>query len=567
MDRIWLDAPLPALRVRRAAGRAAIELNDAARRWAQAHGVGPGALTDLTQSGLADGPATVPVRVATMVVNCTRVDLPDGFLLWLDTSAPGPSVAERATAFLDRALVLAGVSVWRIDLATRRIFFNAVAFRVMGMSDDPDGIDLDLMRSTIHPDDRQAVEQAAAEALAGDAVVDVVARYRRPEGGWRPLLTRRICERDAEGRATGLAGVSIDLSRQLAEHERAEVLDERTRLVVQALGVGFSSRDVDTGIALWDEQMCRIYGIEPAQEPWTGAQWLERCVHPDDRVWMAERIHEFDEKWEPVTETLFRTAHGDGQERWVQSWARRVVRGERRMSFTMHMDVTERIRAEALLQQRQRFEQASREKSEFMARMSHELRTPMNAVLGFAQLLAEDPVHPPSARQRERLARIADAGSEMMRLVDGLLVTARLEPGQETPPEPAAAGELHVLCVEDNPVNLQLVRELLALRPGVRLRTAVDGASGIAAALAAPPDLLLLDLQLPDIDGTEVMRRLRAAPSLAGCRIVALSADAMPDHVHAALAAGFDDYWTKPIQFEHFLAGIDSLAAAVRRRA
>lgn len=567
MDRIWLDAPLPALRVRRAGGGVDIELNEAARRWALAHGVGPGALTGLTQSGLASGPASVPVRVGTMAVSCTRVDLPDGFLLWLDTAAPGPATAQRATEFLDRALVLAGVSVWRIDLATRRIFFNAVAFRVMGMSDDPDGIALDLMRSTIHPDDRAAVEQAAAEALAGDGIVDVVARYRNPDGGWRTLLTRRVCERDAEGRATGLAGVSIDLSRQLAEHERAEALDERTRLVVQALGVGFSSRDVDTGIALWDEQMCRIYGIEPAQEPWTGAQWLERCVHPQDRLWMAERIHEADESWEPVTETLFRTAHRDGHERWVQSWARRVMRGERRMSFTMHMDVTERKRAEALLQQRQRIEQASREKSEFMARMSHELRTPMNAVLGFAQLLAEDPVHPPSARQRERLARIADAGKEMMRLVDSLLVTAQLESGPGPATEPPAAGDLRVLCVEDNPVNLQLVRELLAMRPGVRLRTAVDGTSGIAAALAEPPDLLLLDLQLPDIEGIEVMRRLRTAPGLAGCRIVALSADAMPDHVEAALAAGFDDYWTKPIQFERFLAGVDGLAAALGRSA
>ncbi|MDP1649340.1 MAG: response regulator [Rubrivivax sp.] len=264
-------------------------------------------------------------------------------------------------------------------------------------------------------------------------------------------------------------------------------------------------------------------------------------------------------------EALFRTAHDDGQERWVQSWARRVVRGERRMCFSMHMDVTERKRAEALLQQRQRIEQASREKSEFMARMSHELRTPMNAVLGFAQLLAQDPEHPPSARQRERLTHIADAGRAMMRLVDSLLVTARLEPGPATALEPRAAGELHVLCVEDNPVNLQLVRELLALRPRVRLRTAIDGASGIAAALAEPPDLLLLDLQLPDIDGLEVMRRLRADPSLAGCRIVALSADAMTDHVEAALAAGFDDYWTKPIQFERFLAGIDGLAAALGR--
>ena len=231
------------------------------------------------------------------------------------------------------------------------------------------------------------------------------------------------------------------------------------------------------------------------------------------------------------------------------------------MSFSMHLDVTERRRAEVLLQQRQHLEDASREKSEFMARMSHELRTPMNAVLGFTQLMADDALERPSVRQRERLARIASAGSEMMTLIDSLLAIARRGPGAPAPDRPRAAGGLNVLCVEDNPVNLQLVRELLALRPGVRLRTAVDGQSGIAAALAEPPDLVLLDLQLPDIDGIDVMRRLRADASTAACRIFALSADAMPDRIESALAAGFDGYWTKPIQFDRFLAGIDALAA------
>jgi hypothetical protein len=61
------------------------------------------------------------------------------------------------------------------------------------------------------------------------------------------------------------------------------------------------------------------------------------------------------------------------------------------------------------------------------------------------------------------------------------------------------------------------------------------------------------------------MRRLRADPRTAGCRIVALSADAMPDHIETALAAGFDGYWTKPIQFDRFLAGIDGLAADIAR--
>ena len=275
--------------------------------------------------------------------------------------------------------------------------------------------------------------------------------------------------------------------------------------------MGFSSRDVDTGAALWDEQMCRIYGVDPADGPWTGADWLERCVHPLERAWLAERIRRADADWTPVTETVFRAMDRDGQERWIHSWVRRVVSSGRRMAYAMHLDVTERRRAETLLQQRQRVEQASREKSAFMARMSHELRTPMNAVLGFAQLLAEDPVEPPSVRQRQRLARIAGAGDEMMRLIDGLLEIARRDVEAPTQPRAAAAaGGLSVLCVEDNPVNLQLVRELLALRPAVQLRTAVDGGSGIAAALAEPPDLVLLDLQLPDIDGLEVMRRLRA---------------------------------------------------------
>jgi CheY-like chemotaxis protein len=176
-------------------------------------------------------------------------------------------------------------------------------------------------------------------------------------------------------------------------------------------------------------------------------------------------------------------------------------------------------------------------------------------------------VEPPSVRQRQRLGRIANAGADMMALIDNLLDIARLEPGQAQlqPRRPRAPGGLIVLCVEDNPVNLQLLRELLALRPAVRLQTAVDGTSALDAARAEPPDVVLLDLQLPDIDGIEVMRRLRADAATAACRIVALSADVMPDRIESALAAGFDDYWTKPIEFDRFLAGIDALAAALRR--
>jgi len=121
-----------------------------------------------------------------------------------------------------------------------------------------------------------------------------------------------------------------------------------------------------------------------------------------------------------------------------------------------------------------------------------------------------------------------------------------------------------VLCIEDNEVNRTLIEGLFRLRPDVELRIAVDGRSGIAAALAGPPDVVLLDMQLPDMHGAEVLARLRAEPRLAGCTVIGLSANAMPDDVRAALDAGFDDYWTKPIDLRRFLAGIDAL---IERRA
>ena len=130
-------------------------------------------------------------------------------------------------------------------------------------------------------------------------------------------------------------------------------------------------------------------------------------------------------------------------------------------------------------------------------------------------------------------------------------------------PTPAAATARagRVLCIEDNPVNMLLVEELLAQRPGVQMLAASTGEQGVRIALDARPDLALVDMQLPDIDGHEVLRRLRADARTRGLRCIALSANALPDDVARALAAGFADYWTKPIDFGLFLRGIDAALA------
>ena len=121
-----------------------------------------------------------------------------------------------------------------------------------------------------------------------------------------------------------------------------------------------------------------------------------------------------------------------------------------------------------------------------------------------------------------------------------------------------------VLYVEDNPVNALLVEQLLARWPGVRFVQAEDGESGLALARSLKPDLLLLDMQLPDIDGAEVLRRLRTDEATRSLRVVALSANAMAEDVARARKGGASDYWTKPIDTAHFLSEMRALLAPQR---
>jgi hypothetical protein len=132
------------------------------------------------------------------------------------------------------------------------------------------------------------------------------------------------------------------------------------------------------------------------------------------------------------------------------------------------------------------------------------------------------------------------------------------------PPAPPHVHPGQVLYIEDNAVNVLLVEELMTQLPGLRLVSESTGAAGVARARSLHPDLILVDMQLPDFDGFEVLRQLRAHPETAGIACVALSANAMPEDIARALASGFDDYWTKPIRFREFLAAMARRFPAAR---
>lgn len=122
-----------------------------------------------------------------------------------------------------------------------------------------------------------------------------------------------------------------------------------------------------------------------------------------------------------------------------------------------------------------------------------------------------------------------------------------------------------ILIVEDNAKNMKLVRDLLQHR-GHRTLEAETGAAGVALALGERPDLILMDIQLPDIDGITALKRIREDAALDAVPCLAVSASVMPDDQQRVLVSGFDGFIAKPISLKPFLAAVELALAEGRKR-
>lgn len=121
-----------------------------------------------------------------------------------------------------------------------------------------------------------------------------------------------------------------------------------------------------------------------------------------------------------------------------------------------------------------------------------------------------------------------------------------------------------ILVIEDNAANLELVRYLLSYS-GYAVLEARDGAQGVALAWQERPDLIVCDLQLPVLDGYEVLARLRKNPDSSGAVIVAVTAFSMPNDRQRVMTTGFDGYLSKPIEPETFVGQIEAFLPAELR--
>ncbi len=192
----------------------------------------------------------------------------------------------------------------------------------------------------------------------------------------------------------------------------------------------------------------------------------------------------------------------------------------------------------------------------FRASLNQKLRAPLNAIIGFAELLAMRPGG--SATKDADVQHILKAARDLLGIINEELGEGGPSADRLAPP---AASVCDVLYIEDDPVNFTLVERILEFRPALSLMHARSGGSGVELALAHGPKLILLDLNLPDMHGSEVLRQLQGNPATARIPVVVLSADATPSQIERLLTAGARNYLTKPFDIDPFLAVVDEMVA------
>jgi CheY-like chemotaxis protein len=192
--------------------------------------------------------------------------------------------------------------------------------------------------------------------------------------------------------------------------------------------------------------------------------------------------------------------------------------------------------------------------------LAREFRVPLASVLGFTDLLSATYKSNPA-----ELNQIAMAGHQLMDLVKEMERTAAAgASGQDpvvagTPPnvEVLPTAVRTVLHIEDNETNFHLVETILEDRANIETLWAPSGEAGLAVACQRAPALILLDLNLPDIHGSDVLVRLRNNPLTHSIPVIVLSADVSPSQIERMLQAGARNYLTKPFDIKRLLCLVD----------
>ena len=344
-----------------------------------------------------------------------------------DQLAESRRAAETARR-LELAASAAGMGIWFHEPQSDRLQWNTQMYELCSRDQalGPPG-PTEWIETLIHPEDRARARLAHAALDRGtQSRVDAEYRVLRADGEiqWLALRARREI---VDGRVL-VFGVCFDITERIQAEAALRNANEQVALAARGAGIGTWERGPDPDSMVWDAQMFRLRGLEPAARAPTSDE-IYALVHPDDLP-SAPPITAPDFLSAPPTVAEFRVRQPDGTYRWLASRSASISDDQGRVvrRVGVNWDITDAKNAATARQEREIAHRESQAKSRFLARMSHELRTPLNAVLGFAQLLTIESASL-NETQQGRIGHIRSAGEHLLALIDDVLDLSSLESG------------------------------------------------------------------------------------------------------------------------------------------
>jgi len=495
----------------------------------------------------------------------------------------------------ERAADAAGIGLMEVDVEAQRVRLDRRACKVHGLdSTGPDGLVLpiDDWLARVHEDDRHRTLRGMQRAQRTGGPTEGQLRLVLPDGSVRHIEMASDARVDAQGRVTALLGTCRDISELIASQalQREKEAAERANLAKSEFLsrvshelrtplnsiLGFAQlMALDGDHPLPPEQLRRLASVQRA-----GAHLLELI----DEVLDLTRIEHGSVEL-PVQAVDLSAAVANCLRVLQPLAARHEVELPPAPQQACWVQAESRALEQVLMNLLSNAIKYNRRGGAVRLALSTDASRVQLAVIDEGEGLS-------AAQQAQLFQPFNRLGAERRR-VEGtglglviareltLAMEGRLEvqskPGHgsrftvvlwpadgptgdeqdpDTTPMPLAAPAAparQVLYIEDEPLNAILMQEVFRTRPEWTLHLAEDGTRGLQLARKLKPDLLLIDVNLPDMSGLQVVQKLKGDPRTARLDCVAFSADAMAEQIEAAMAAGFDDYWTKPIDVKRML--------------
>jgi PAS domain S-box-containing protein len=343
--------------------------------------------------------------------------------------------AEDEHARLELALANGGLGLWDMRLDAQQVLCDERLRAMLGWPASDAVLSLHEWSERVHPDDQEVCRTSFALHLKGSsASCEAEIRIRHGDGGYRHMQRRgKLVERDEQGAPKRVVGTLCDLTGVRADQERLAAQSALLRQVLETIPYMVFWKDRESRYLGCNRAFAAAAGLsDPADIvgrtdfdlPWSTPE--SEAYRADDREVLDNgrtKMHIAE------SQTL-----SDGRVTWIDTSKVPLVngRGELLGVLGIYCDITQqRQREQELAQLRDLAESANKAKSEFLANMSHEIRTPLSALMGYAELLAEDPALAADPERRARtLETIRGAGEHLLTVINDILDLSKIEAGR-----------------------------------------------------------------------------------------------------------------------------------------